>query len=589
MSDNPFEERASLQGRLARRSVLRGGGLLIGGVAAAALIGCGSDDEEQAPPSATSSAAASTAPGKGELIRDNALPYPYQFPEPNKVPKAGGTMVLGVNSDVSIMDPQKTTASGTGRIVNLVYNRLLGYNRGVRLHPFKFAIEGELAKSWEQSPDGLVYTFKLQDGVKWQNIAPLNGRPFVADDVKFAFDRYKSGGISTSYWVGVQTIEAPDPKTVKITLKKPLADFLTPLGSAYQTIHPKELVDSGEIEKKAVGTGPMILKDAIVGQKVTFEKNPEYWEGKVLLDGVEFRLQVDTPARLAAFRSGQTDFGDILVTNITDAKALESTNQGVQINMSSVVLASGFAMNLSNPKFQDVRVRRAISLGIDRQALANLVYPGIGKILPMHPWIFHLDKEPTTDSFGQWHQFNPNDATKLLAAAGASNLELQNKYYPYSQAYEQTNDVMVDQLRKVGVNLVGGKVEYTEYNSQWTGRKLPEVSTGGWVTIGFDADNYYYNCMHSSAAGNRWNLNDPKVDDLASRQQSEVNPQKRKDLLKQIYEYDLDQAYHPIMATGVGFYAYQPWLHGIRFGGAMGTSNNYQDIGDMIMDAWIDK
>ncbi|MGE0228787.1 MAG: ABC transporter substrate-binding protein [Dehalococcoidia bacterium] len=589
MSNRQMEPGVQFRGRVGRRSVLQGGGLLLGGVAAAALIGCGSDEEDEPTSASVTATSAATTAVKGELVKDDALPYPYQFPEPDKAPKPGGTMVLGVNSDVSIFDPTKTTASGTGRIVNMVYNRLLGFNRGVRLHPFKFALEGELAKSWEQSPDGLVYTFQLEENVKWQNIAPLSGRPFVAEDVRYAFERYKTGGISTSYWVGADKIEAPDAKTLRITLKKPLADFLTPLASPYQTIFPKELVDSGEIEKKAIGTGPMILKEAISGQGVTFTKNPEYWEGSVLLDGVEFRLQVDTPARLAAFRSGQTDFGDILVTNTTDAKSLESTNSGVQINMSSVVHASGFAMNLSNPKFQDVRVRRAISLGIDRTALANLVYPGIGKVLPMFPWIFHLDREPTPASYGQWHQFNAAEATKLLDAAGVSNLELQNKFYPYSQAFEQTNDVLVDQLRRVGITLVGGKVEYTEYNSQWTGRKLPEVSTGGWVTIGFDADNYYYNCLHSTAGGNRWNLNDPKVDALAEKQQSEVNPQARKEILKQIWEYDLDQAYHPVMATGGGFYAYQPWLRGIRFGGAMGTSNNYQDIGDMMLDAWLDK
>jgi ABC-type transport system substrate-binding protein len=257
--------------------------------------------------------------------------------------------------------------------------------------------------------------------------------------------------------------------------------------------------------------------------------------------------------------------------------------------MSSVVLGQPFAMNLANPKFADVRVRRAISMGLDRDAIMNLVYPGLGKILPMFPWIFLMDEEPQPDSLGPWAQHNPQEAKSLLSAAGVDELTLNNIYYPYSQAYEQLSDVETDQLRSIGVTLTGGKAEYTEFNSQWTTRKLPEVSTGGWTTIGFDADNYFYNCLHSESGGNRWNLNDPKIDDLASRQQVSIDPEARKDLMRQIWDYDLDQAYHPVVGTGSGFYAYQPWLHGIRFGGAMSSSNNYQDIGDMMGDAWIDK
>ena len=115
-------DRNVLRAQFSRRSVLRGTALAVGGLTTAALIGCSEDDTEDAPAAATQTTTA-TASGKGELIRDNALPYPYQFPEPNKVPKAGGVMVLGVNSDISIFDPTKTTASGTGRIVNMVYNR----------------------------------------------------------------------------------------------------------------------------------------------------------------------------------------------------------------------------------------------------------------------------------------------------------------------------------------------------------------------------------------------------------------------------------------------------------------------------------
>ncbi|MBM4415055.1 MAG: ABC transporter substrate-binding protein [Chloroflexi bacterium] len=575
-----------------RRSLLRGAALGGAGLAAAALLGCGGDDDDaasNATPAKPSPSASATVATTGELIKDDALPYPYQYPEPNKKPKAGGIMVFGVNSDISTMDTTKATSSGTGRIVNMVYNRLIGFNRGVRLHPFKISYEPELAKSWERSPDGLTYTFNLREDVKWQNVAPLNGRAFEAADVKFAYERFAKEGVSRQYWTELDKVEALDKKTVKITLKKPLADFMTPLASAYQTIFPKELVDSGELEKKAIGTGPMILKEAISAQRVTFEKNPSYWERPVLLDGFEFRFIADSAARIAAFRSEQIAFGDILVSSIQDAKQLVASNPTVQINMSPSVASQPFAMNLSNPKFADVRVRRAISMAIDRQEFVNIVYPGLGKALPFLPWIFALDKEPKSTELGSWAQYNVEEAKKLLIAAGAEKLELNNKYYAYSPAYDQLAEVHAAQFKKAGIELKGGKAEYTEFNSQWVGGKLPEVSTGGWPTIGFDADNYFYACLHSKSPGNRWQLKDPKLDELAEKGRLELDSQKRKAIFKQIWDYDLDQAYHPVVASGSGFNVLQPWVRGMRFGGALSTTNSYQDIGDIVAEAWIDK
>lgn len=113
--------------------------------------------------------------------------------------------------------------------------------------------------------NGLAYTFKITVATTWQNIAPLNSREFVAADAAFAYRRYQKEGVHRSYWTGVSKIERPD----KGTLKKPLTDFITPLAGRYQTVFLKELVDDRPIDKKVVGTGPMILKDATQGQQAS--------------------------------------------------------------------------------------------------------------------------------------------------------------------------------------------------------------------------------------------------------------------------------------------------------------------------------
>ena len=119
--------------------------------------------------------------------------------------------------------------------------------------------------------------------------------------------------------------------------------------------------------------------------------------------------------------------------------------------------------------------------------------------------------------------------------------------------------------------------------------QLKDVSTAGWGTIGFDAENYFYNSMHSTAPGNRWRFNDPKLDELTEAQQVELDPDARKAIFQEIWGYELEKAYRPVIGGGAGFYVYQPWLRGIRFGGALSTTNIYQDWGDIIADGWIDK
>ena len=599
-----------------RRTLLRGSAIGVAGLAAAALVGCGGDDDDDDDTASSSRSSGSTstttsssttttaaadsdddsgdatvARSMGELIQDPSLPFPYNFPEPDKEPKAGGTIISSASTDISTFDSTKTAASGTGRYVNMVYDRLLGFNRGVDLHPANIEIEPELAHSWERSPDGLTFTFHLRDDVYWQNVAPLNGRQFIASDVKFAYERYATEGVHQAYWVNSASVDAPDNQTLTVSLARAVADFIRPLASCYQSIHPKELVDNGQIEQTAVGTGPMILEEAITSEKVTYVKNPDFWEKPVLVDGIEFRHLPDSAGRLAAFRAGQVATGEGIVGNLREVENLLETNPDTQINLTALTNGQGFAMNLANPKYMDERVRQAISLAIDRDLLMAILYQGLGQVMHGIPWLFVWDEQPTVENgnLGPWTRFDPAESKKLLAAAGAEGLEMENIFFPYSSAYEQTPDILTDMFADVGITMTGGAADYTEFNSQWVGRQLKDVSTAGWGTIGFDAENYFYNSMHSTAPGNRWRFNDPKIDELTEAQQVELDPDARKEIFQEIWTYELEKAYRPVIGGGAGFYVYQPWLRGIRFGGALSTTNIYQDWGDIIADGWIDK
>jgi peptide/nickel transport system substrate-binding protein len=220
---------------------------------------------------------------------------------------------------VADIDPSVSAAGGTVTVPNMLYNRLIGIVRGPKADVYQQPVlEPELAKSWERTPDGLVFTFKIQPGIKWQNLPPLNGRPFVAADAAFAMERYSKTGAHQQYFQSVSKFEVVDDLTFKVYMSRPVVDFLNPLGSNKQTIFPRELVDDGTLSKRGIGTGPMILKEFTPSQRVTFDKNPEYWERKVLLDGFEFRIMPDASARLAAFRSGQVDYAYALASTFGD-------------------------------------------------------------------------------------------------------------------------------------------------------------------------------------------------------------------------------------------------------------------------------
>ena len=622
------EERASgwWTHPVGRRTLLRGGLIGGAGLAAAALIGCGGgddDDDQAAAPAATpaapaaAAATATAAPSVkvtdttdeddeeeaaaeetdqsdtlGKLVQDPALPYPYNFPEPNKTPQSGGIMKVAATWNFQSLDPVDSAAGGTVTVPNMVYNRLIGFKRGPGADVFQPEIEPELAASWERSPDGLTFTFQIQPNVKWQNVAPLNGRKFTAEDARYALNRYATEGVHKSYYANVSGFEAVDDGTLKVNMARATADFLNPLASNKQTIFPRETVDDGSIKTAGVGTGPMILTELELGQNVAFERNPDYWEKEVLLDGFEFLLMPDHVARLAQFRVGNIDYAYGLVSTVRDLNEVLDTNPDVQVNFIPITYNSiSLGLNNTLAKYQDVRVRRALSLAIDRQEIVDIVYDGLGKALNIIPWPFLFGEEVGLGSpeVGNWLRYDPGEAMKLLQAAGAENLEVNNSYYAYTKGLEQTTEVVQAQLAEAGINMTGGKVDYTEFNSQWVPSKLPDISTSAWSTSGYDADNWFHGQVHSESPGNRWQTSDAEIDGWAEAQQIELDPAARAELWRKIWDKDLEQAYRPTLPWGFSLEVYQPWVRGLRFTGtAPGDNNSYYTWGDQVHSSWID-
>jgi len=180
-------------------------------------------------------------------------------------------------------------------------------------------------------------------------------------------------------------------------------------------------------------------------------------------------------------------------------------------------------------------------------------------------------------------------AKQLLQAAGQEDFSFNYTYYPYTTAYERQSEILVDQFRAAGITMSGGKADYTEFNSQWVGGTLPEATTSGWAALGFDANTFFYNQIHSQSPGNRWKLNDPQIDEWATQQSTELDPEVRRELHRKIWDLELEQMFRPPLPQGYTFESLPAHVRGLRFGGILGGNSSYYEWGAQIENVWLDK
>ena len=603
------EEDGPLTQPVGRRALLRAGLIGGAGLAAAALIGCGDDDDDDdddddatttattAATTATPTATATTqvAADGGEepwfisAARNDGAPVPYDWPEPAGTPKKGGILRLAVSWDISTFDPTKSTAGGTGAPINPVYNRLVGIVTGPEMGRLEVKLTSELAKDWEISADGLTYTFNLQEGVKWQNLPPLNGRDFVAEDVKFAFERGAAEGVQRVSFSSMDSMETPDDHTLVIKLNEPNPDFIIPIAMRTMPIYPRELVEQDLIDSTAIGTGPAIMTDAAAGERVVFETNPDYWETEPLLEGAEYRIMPDIQARLAAFRAEQVEYAHGIARNTRDHEALLATNPDHLFSTNPILQSfGGWGWNLNDSRFSDERVRRAHSLALNRPQIAQVLFQGFAKFVAIQPWPFVFDDFPTDEQMGPWWRYDPDEAKKMLSAAGAEDLEY-NIISWSGYGGQSANELYQQLLADVGITISLGSVDYTELNSQWTAASYPEAADGKVIGLTPAANTGYFDFVHSQSSLNYWNINDSELDAWAEQQKVEGDADGRREIQRKMWDKLQDQVYRLDFFTAYSISHFQPWLRYMRFGGAYDSIGIFHDWGRQYQWGWLDK
>jgi peptide/nickel transport system substrate-binding protein len=496
---------------------------------------------------------------------------------PGGPPKRGGVLVVGADVSPPGLDPAKSAAAHSWMISEHVYSNLLRRNPANRLVP-------DLAESYDV-PNPTTFVFKLRRGVQFHH-----GRELVAEDVKYTFERMvdpRTGSPWRSIWLIIERIDTPDKYTVRFTTRRPFAPFLSYLGTPhYSAIVPRDVVErAGDLQQTASGTGPFMLERFVAENLVVLKRNPNYYEsGLPYLDGIEYRIIPDEAARLAALRTGAIHYtwsADPLIDE--QVKAMPGV---VMLAPKGYCAQHTLAMNQTKPPFNDVRVRRAVSVGMNRLEVIRTVLRGKGAISTKIP--------PCDAPFGYsgddrglpYYTYNPQLARQLLAEAGYPHgIDTTLEVPPRFPLTVRTGEVLREQWAQAGIRVTLKQGEWgalltafvrTTYDGM---SMIPTV----WQP---DPDAHVYDIYHSDSAINLGKFRDPYVDQLLEQGRTTLDRDKRIAIYQQLQRYIADQAYMLYIYASGAVELLRDFVRGyISLPGAQPGSRSRQ----YFKTVWLDK
>jgi len=417
-------------------------------------------------------------------------------------PAYGDTLIEASIGEPSNLLPVLSSDSASSAINGLVYSSLVRYDKNL-------VLEGELAESWEISPDNLTITFHLRPGVTFHD-----GQPLTSADVLFTYQLYIDPNTPTAYaesYKQVARAEAPDPLTFRVSYSKPYAPALESWG---MPVLPRHLLTGVDITKsplsrEPVGSGPYRFVEWKPGEKVVLEANPNYFEGSPYIKRVVYRVIPDMSTQFLELQSGSLDYmglTPIQYQTQTDTPAfIRRFNKYSYLTFSYTYLG----YNLRRPLFQDVRVRQALSYAINKQEIVDGVLLGLGQPAtgPYKPdsWMYN----PKVRRY----DYDPDKARALLAEAGWRDsdgdgiLDKAGQPFAFTIVTNQGNDLRVKsgeiiqrRFRDVGVDVKLRVIEWASFLKEFINPGNFDATILGWST-GPEPDQY--DIWHSSKTGPR--------------------------------------------------------------------------------------
>lgn len=450
-------------------------------------------------------------------------------------PIRGGILKVATDANPVGLDPHKSPAFASWIINEQLYSTLLGRDADGEIVP-------GLAESYE-TPDDTTYVFHLREGLKFSN-----GHALTAEDVAYSFMRMKDPDTASpwkSIYDRIEKIETPDDLTVTFTMTEPFGPFLSYASyGVYGAIVDQEVVEeAGDLQLTSAGAGPFMLAEYNPGQNIILEANPNYWEeGVPYLDGIEIQVIEDQSTRISAIRSGTVDFTWLFEVRIDEI--IGSDPNIIVMDPERATGEEGLAFNQTKPPFNDVNVRRAVSLALDRQAIIDTVLNGKGQVGTKIPCGSVPYGYCGDGSDLPYHTRDIEEAKRLLAEAGfPDGLDTTLVVSPLYPRDVSTAEVMQTQLADAGI-----QVEIIQQEWGTVLQDYIDTAYDGMSMIGLvwqpDPDADVYDIYYSKSAINLGKWNDSEeVDGLLDAGRSTIDVDARAEIYLELQQLVADQAY----------------------------------------------
>jgi peptide/nickel transport system substrate-binding protein len=505
---------------LRRRTALQ---LLIGGAGTALLAACGS----AAQPAAPTSAPAPTPPASAATVSVSAPAAAATQP------KKGGTLRFAATADIPNLDGHQRSTAMTDTVWT-AYDRLIQYDASGKAQPM-------LAESWDVTPDSTQIKFNLRKGVQFHS-----GRELTSDDVKWNILRVRDPKVGSGSYVTwsnwITSIDTPDKSTLVLKTESPrpsIFDFFE-----WLNVLDPVTMEGPDARTKSIGTGPFMFVEWKQGESISFARNPNYWDsGKPYVDGFVASV-IELKSAMVQLEAGALDL--VRTEAVDDISRLkkDAAYQAIQHPFAGAFYE--FGINVSQPPYDDKRVRQALNYAIDRQRYAGSLMQGLVQPLAL----FWSSTSPAYDAAKNAAVgFDLDHARALLGEAGVSNLQADLLYIPASyQVLVPLTEMYQADLAKIGVTLNIKPMDTATWLAQVNG-----VQYNGLYVSGDSLGNYQPATPLGaspawSPAKNNSGYKSDQWSQLVDAAGTETDPAKQKQLYAQINDFMIDQAWSIVFA-----------------------------------------
>ncbi|MEX2376095.1 MAG: ABC transporter substrate-binding protein [Dehalococcoidia bacterium] len=575
---------------ISRRSVVRGSLLGVAGLAGASLLGCGDEDESAGATNGSGSTGGTSTSTDGSMSA------------PTGEPQAGGIYRNGVRGDPPSLDPYATGSSDTKTAAGYVYNRLMRIDAQPGENPFDRELVTDLAESIE-TEDGQRWVVKLRQDAKFHNVPPVDGRAMTMDDVMFSYQRLAAPeSVNAAAVEEVASVEAADDYTIVFNLDAPSPIFPERLADGNNLwIQPVEADGGFDPAVTQIGTGPFILQDYQVSSKMTYLRNPDYFESGIpYLDGVDVLIIPEYANAKAQMQAGNIDSLVVAADDVIELREAHA-DWYWQDALTGGVRHLYFSSEENSPgaPWLDERYRRAISMAMDRDAQmevgynvsalqaaglpASTAWQNLVSVTLGRWWLDPQSSEHGES--GSYFALNMDESRKLLDAVGAIGTDLPFITIAgdrYGVRYRRISEMSTQAWTDLGLNVIQQPEDYDAvYFPQTRAGEFHGLAFGGAPAYPDPSGTVdrHFGPTNSNAS----KVRDPEIEELRQAQALEFDRETRISIFHDIQRLNAEMMYYvPTQDNaGTSYTAYQGNVRDVRL------TRGYGSVNEVIARLWL--